>query len=97
MFNLLYLMQKRDAVWVHKLWPKITTWYNFWITSQRVHKPDLTMLFKWWGPNEDVNFGSGMDDWPRTIPGHIGKYNVDASAWAWFFADSMSKMSKESD
>lgn len=52
------------------------------------------MLFKWWGPNENVNFGSGMDDWPRSIYGFIGRYNVDASAWAWFFASSMEKLSR---
>lgn len=35
-----------------------------------------------------------MDDWPRTISGYIGKYNIDASLWGWFFADSMEKLSR---
>lgn len=35
-----------------------------------------------------------MDDWPRSINGFIGKYNIDASIWGWFFADSMEKLSK---
>jgi len=51
-------------------------------------------LFKWWGPSEDINYGSGMDDWPRSMKGYIGLYNVDASMWAWFFSDSMEKLSR---
>jgi hypothetical protein len=35
-----------------------------------------------------------MDDWPRTISGYIGKYNIDASLWGWFFADAMEKLSR---
>ncbi len=35
-----------------------------------------------------------MDDWPRSMKGYIGLYNVDASMWAWFFSDSMEKLSR---
>lgn len=76
---------------IRTLWPKLKLWYTFWLKSQGVE--DST-LFKWWGPHENINFGSGMDDWPRSIQGYIGKYNVDASAWAWYFADSMERLSK---
>jgi mannosyl-oligosaccharide glucosidase len=43
--------------------------------------------------NENINFGSGMDDWPRSSNGVKSKFNIDASMWGWFFADSMQKLS----
>jgi hypothetical protein len=38
-----------------------------------------------------------MDDWPRSISGFIGKYNIDASIWGWFFAEGMEKLSRVYD
>jgi len=50
-----------------------------------------TGLYKWWGPNPEINLGSGMDDWPRADPdGWVSKYNLDCSSWGYFFADAMS-------
>lgn len=46
-------------------------------------------MFKWWGPNEDSNLGSGMDDWPRVSTGYHSLYNIDATAWMWLFAQKM--------
>lgn len=58
---------------------------------------DDIVLFKWWGPNEDDNLGSGMDDWPRVEvfdnKKYISKYNVDASAWAYFFSETLALLS----
>lgn len=39
---------------------------------------EFTGLLKWWGPSEEYNLGSGMDDWPRSHKDWVSKYNVDA-------------------
>ena len=52
-------------------------------------------LFKWWGPDESSNLGSGMDDWPRIDELYYSKYNIDAAAWMYFFAEKMSYIAKK--
>jgi len=71
------------------MWAKISDWYHFWIKSQTASENEHSFLYKWWGKNDNINFGSGMDDWPRSNNGIKSKYNIDASIWAWFFADGM--------
>lgn len=75
------------------MWSKIVDWYHFWIKSQGAQESEHNFLYKWWGRNDNSNFGSGMDDWPRSANGFKSKYNIDASAWAWLFAESMHKLS----
>lgn len=48
-------------------------------------KGKFTGYLKWWGPKEDHNLGSGLDDWPRTDGDKVSKYNIDAQSWAYFF------------
>lgn len=48
-------------------------------------------MFKWWGPDESSNLGSGMDDWPRVTTGFHSIYNIDATAWMYLFASKMSQ------
>ncbi|CAD8112954.1 unnamed protein product [Paramecium sonneborni] len=94
-FNFLYLDSLKNGEiqqQVRKLYTKAIDWYHFWIKSQGVNEGDNILLFKWWGLNDNINFGSGMDDWPRSHNGLKSKYNIDASMWGWLFADSMQKL-----
>lgn len=57
-------------------------------------KGKFTGYLKWWGPKEDHNLGSGLDDWPRTDGDKVSKYNIDAQSWAYFFTKHMSKLAE---
>ncbi|EAS06289.1 mannosyl-oligosaccharide glucosidase (macronuclear) [Tetrahymena thermophila SB210] len=106
LFNLLYIQkQEGQEEYIQKLIPKIELWFGWWMNIQSVQQDtnstssDL-LLFKWWGPKETYNLGSGMDDWPRVENFdeklYVSKYNIDASAWAYFFSQSLAILTNNS-
>lgn len=62
-----------------ELYPKLKKWYNSWFNTQAIFDKDIfTGFLKWWGPSEDYNLGSGMDDYPRSNGNSVSKANIDA-------------------
>jgi mannosyl-oligosaccharide glucosidase len=77
-------------------WERIKKWFDWWFNWQGIfdNKGKHLDLFKWWGPDPCVNLGSGMDDFPRNTEGYEAWANIDATAWGYFFTDSVYELAK---
>lgn len=71
---------------IKSLYPKIRLWYSSWFQTQAEYnnQSEFTGFLKWWGPSEEYNLGSGMDDWPRYNGSQVSKWNVDCQSWGFF-------------
>jgi mannosyl-oligosaccharide glucosidase len=82
---------------------KMKQWFNWFLQTQGItdEQGDPTYFYKWWGPDETSNLGSGMDDYPRidnTTFNDTGlfytKYALDCHVWVMFFTDSMLELAQ---
>eukprot|EP01016_Furgasonia_blochmanni_P038008 TRINITY_DN4545_c0_g1_i1.p1 TRINITY_DN4545_c0_g1~~TRINITY_DN4545_c0_g1_i1.p1 ORF type:complete len:689 (-),score=121.57 TRINITY_DN4545_c0_g1_i1:111-2177(-) len=76
--------------------PKLVTWHKWFSELQRYKGGDYRPgepYFKWWGPSEELNYGSGMDDFPRTEWHYYTKYNTDAHVWVLVWTEIMAGLS----
>eukprot|EP01015_Nassula_variabilis_P012406 TRINITY_DN20053_c0_g1_i1.p1 TRINITY_DN20053_c0_g1~~TRINITY_DN20053_c0_g1_i1.p1 ORF type:complete len:123 (+),score=38.70 TRINITY_DN20053_c0_g1_i1:64-432(+) len=51
--------------------------------------------FRWWGPEENLNYGSGMDDFPRGEGQWVSSVNLDIQTWMVFWSKSMEVLAEE--
>ena len=79
-FDFSYLVGKSYGIdRIGVLYPKLKRWYTSWFETQAIYKNnEFSGFLKWWGPDEENNLGSGLDDWPRKSDTKVSKYNIDA-------------------
>ncbi|CAD8045852.1 unnamed protein product [Paramecium primaurelia] len=97
-FNFEYLIDNHPQYKerIGRIYLKLFSWYNNWFRTQAIsdEKGKFSGYLKWWGPDEDSNLGSGLDDWPRTDGSKVSKYNIDAQSWGYFFTYHMVKLAR---
>ncbi|KAI9187570.1 Processing alpha glucosidase I [Blastocladiella emersonii ATCC 22665] len=53
-------------------------------------------VYRWRGRTERHNFASGLDDYPRADPPHIGELHVDLTAWMAWQAQTLAALARAS-
>ncbi|KAJ1500064.1 Processing alpha glucosidase I [Coelomomyces lativittatus] len=85
---------------LHKLFPKLEKNFDWYLRTQ-VGVPDdygrdinNKFVFRWRGRDEGHNLASGLDDYPRTEPPHVGELHVDLSGWMHAYAELLENMAR---
>eukprot|EP00835_Amoeboradix_gromovi_P000488 NODE_17_length_41373_cov_0.337016.p12 type:complete len:364 gc:universal NODE_17_length_41373_cov_0.337016:28585-27494(-) len=90
----LNMIYQRVAV----LYPKLKQNYEWFLKTQLGNSDqydrqyDNSFVFRWRGRTDVHLFASGMDDYPRSVPGHIGELHVDLLSWMTYYAKLLSKI-----
>lgn len=84
------------ASYLTSLYPKLKLHYNWFRSTQRGQIREFGRKsrssvegYRWRGRTTDHVLTSGLDDYPRAIPPHLGELHVDLASWMAFFARTM--------
>ncbi|GAA6008227.1 hypothetical protein JCM11491_001936 [Sporobolomyces phaffii] len=84
------------ASYLTSLYPKLKLHYNWFRSTQRGQIREFGRRsrssvegYRWRGRTTDHVLTSGLDDYPRAIPPHLGELHVDLASWMAFFARTM--------
>lgn len=67
----------------------------FWFINSQ--KSDIDDLYSWRIKEDNYNFGSGLDDYPRNDDLFESKYHLDLQIWVIFYAKSMMQLCEKFD
>lgn len=87
------------ATYLTSLYPKLKLHYNWFRSTQRGQIREYGRRsrssvegYRWRGRTADHVLTSGLDDYPRAIPPHLGELHVDLASWMAFFARTMKEV-----
>lgn len=83
------------------IYPKLKLHYEWFTTSQRGQVREWGRecksrkhAYRWRGRTEDHVLTSGLDDYPRAKPPHLGELHVDLISWMGFFSNTLSQIAE---
>lgn len=86
---------------LREIYPALRRHYFWFRTTQKGQlkewdrKPSSRVeAYRWRGRTNEHVLTSGMDDYPRASPPHVGELHVDLISWLGFFARTMSEIAK---
>lgn len=87
---------------LQNLYPKLRRHYYWFRETQRGQlrewgrKPSgsRTEAYRWRGRSNDHVLTSGLDDYPRAKPPHIGELHLDLMSWMAFFTRTMQEIAE---
>ncbi|GAA5950730.1 hypothetical protein JCM21900_000496 [Sporobolomyces salmonicolor] len=89
------------ASYLTSLYPKLKLHYNWFRQTQRGQIREFgrkarssSEAYRWRGRTADHVLTSGLDDYPRAIPPHLGELHVDLASWMAFFARTMREVAE---
>ncbi|GAA5925076.1 hypothetical protein JCM10213_000525 [Rhodosporidiobolus nylandii] len=84
------------ASYLRSVYPTLKRHYEWFRRTQRGHIREFgrqsrsrTEAYRWRGRTADHVLTSGLDDYPRATPPHLGELHVDLASWMGFFARTM--------
>ncbi|GAA5820504.1 hypothetical protein JCM11251_003021 [Rhodosporidiobolus azoricus] len=84
------------ANYLNEVYPTLKRHYEWFRRTQRGQirafgrkSKSKTEAYRWRGRTADHVLTSGLDDYPRAIPPHLGELHVDILSWMGFFARTM--------
>ncbi|CAG2102762.1 unnamed protein product [Medioppia subpectinata] len=87
-----------DIKWLHKVFPRLQLWYNWYNSSQT---GQISSTYRWRGrdPNSITELNpktltSGLDDYPRATHPTDDEMHLDLRSWVAFASQVMSKIAK---
>lgn len=87
--------------YVYAIYAKLKRHYEWFRTTQRGQVKEWgrtamsrTEAYRWRGRTEDHVLTSGLDDYPRARPPHLGELHLDLAAWMAFFTKTMSEIAE---
>lgn len=91
------LLQPEAArTYLKSLYPALRRHYDWFRRTQRGQikqwnrrASSRTEAYRWRGRTEDHVLTSGLDDYPRAKPPHVGELHLDLISWMGFFARTM--------
>ena len=87
-----YLLSIYPALRRHYLWFRRTQKGQL---KEWGRKPPSRMeSYRWRGRTEHHVLTSGLDDYPRALPPHVGELHVDLMCWMGFFARTMGEIAE---
>lgn len=87
-----YLLSIYPALRRHYLWFRRTQKGQL---KEWGRKPPSRMeAYRWRGRTEHHVLTSGLDDYPRALPPHVGELHVDLMCWMGFFAKTMGEIAE---
>ncbi|GAA6060932.1 hypothetical protein JCM10212_003840 [Sporobolomyces blumeae] len=89
------------ADYLTSLYPKLKLHYNWFRSTQRGQIREFGRSsrssaegYRWRGRTTDHVLTSGLDDYPRAVPPHLGELHVDLASWMAFFARTMKEVAE---
>ena len=86
------------------IYPKLRRHYQWFRSSQRGQIAEWgrqatsrTEAFRWRGRSATHVLTSGLDDYPRARPPHVGELHLDLASWMAFFSRTMSEIAEYLD
>ena len=84
------------------IYPKLRTHYAWFRSTQRGQIREWgrrvtggrTEAYRWRGRSNDHVLTSGLDDYPRATPPHVGELHVDLMSWMAFFSRTMREIAE---
>ncbi|GAA5975706.1 hypothetical protein JCM11641_005843 [Rhodosporidiobolus odoratus] len=84
------------ASYLNSVYPTLKRHYEWFRRTQRGQirafgrkSRSRTEAYRWRGRTAEHVLTSGLDDYPRAIPPHLGELHVDLASWMGFFARTM--------
>ncbi|BGP56919.1 Processing alpha glucosidase I [Rhodotorula sphaerocarpa] len=84
------------ASYLHTVYPTLKRHYDWFRRTQRGairqfgrRARSSTEAYRWRGRTADHVLTSGLDDYPRAVPPHLGELHLDLASWMGFFARTM--------
>ncbi|BGP41883.1 Processing alpha glucosidase I [Rhodotorula kratochvilovae] len=84
------------AAYLRGIYPKLRSHYEWFRRTQRGEIRAFgrrarggNEAYRWRGRTADHVLTSGLDDYPRAVPPHVGELHVDLMSWMGFFARTM--------
>lgn len=87
-----YLLSIYPALRRHYLWFRRTQKGQLKEWGRR--PPSRMEAYRWRGRTEHHVLTSGLDDYPRALPPHVGELHVDLISWMGFFARTMGEIAE---
>ncbi|GAA5925452.1 mannosyl-oligosaccharide glucosidase [Sporobolomyces koalae] len=89
------------ANYLTSLYPKLKLHYEWFRSTQRGQIREYGRRsrssvegYRWRGRTADHVLTSGLDDYPRATPPHLGELHVDLASWMAFFARTMKQVAE---
>jgi mannosyl-oligosaccharide glucosidase len=98
--NVILNDETASTAYLKRVYTPLRRQYDWFKRTQwgRVDYPnrDSTMKgFRWRGRTPDHTLTSGLDDYPRANPLHVGELHVDLLSWVAFYARTLANVAKE--
>ncbi|GAA6000082.1 hypothetical protein JCM10207_006043 [Rhodosporidiobolus poonsookiae] len=84
------------ASYLHSIYPKLKLHYEWFRRTQKGEiraygrkTRSRSEAYRWRGRTNEHVLTSGLDDYPRAVPPHLGELHVDLMSWMGFFARTM--------
>lgn len=84
------------ATYLHSIYPTLKRHYEWFRRTQRGSIRQFgrkarssSEAYRWRGRTADHVLTSGLDDYPRAVPPHLGELHVDLASWMGFFSRTM--------
>jgi mannosyl-oligosaccharide glucosidase len=96
-----WYLTKADAgkTFITEIYPLLKRHYEWWRKSQSgdieahsIPSANLNEGYRWRGRTPDLNYPSGMDDYPRAEPPDITELHLDALCWVGVMAKVLEKI-----
>ncbi|KAJ3217244.1 Processing alpha glucosidase I [Dinochytrium kinnereticum] len=91
--SVLYLKDVYDRFGRQREWFRDTQWGDVGEWVREV--PGVGEVYRWRGRTERHTLTSGLDDYPRSFPPHVGELHVDLTSWMGFMSKSLGRIAKE--
>lgn len=85
--------------YLQSLYPSLRRHYNWFRRTQRGQIAEWgrrarsrTEAYRWRGRDADHVLTSGLDDYPRASPPHVGELHLDLASWMAFFSRTMGEI-----
>lgn len=82
--------------YLQSIYPRLKRHYEWFRRTQRGQikqwgrkASSRTEAYRWRGRTQDHVLTSGLDDYPRAIPPHVGELHLDLISWMGFFTRTM--------
>jgi mannosyl-oligosaccharide glucosidase len=91
------------AIFLKKVLPKFKLNYEWFKKTQYGHIKSWNynfqdlVAFKWRGRSGHHILTSGLDDYPRSSPGHLGDLHIDLQCWMIYFARTMRNLASDDE